>query len=240
MPCERVLWHAPSLPWKGSLLPFLLCPAKGLTVTLPSLPCSTVLCYPYLSPVPQQSPLSGTRLQLAHLGPHHPWLRSAIPNLHRSFFPPMLPYKKWLTCTLKIEAECSSKMTVSTYQAAMCHYLEGHIPICNSLCHVLYIWMPQNKSMSFLSNHTIITEHSHDPKRRSSNAYIIEKSVLQNRQLSSYHWTHGIVTTFMTFSWEGFCSNITHVTDISEIFYGIFLNLSSKSSSELQIYTAFC
>lgn len=152
----------------------------------------------------------------------------------------MLPYKKWLTCTLKIDAECSSKMMVSTNQTAMCHYLEGHITICNSLCYVLYICMLQNKSTPFLSNHTIITEHSQDPKWPSSNVYIKVKPVSQKWQLSSYHRTHGIVITSMTFSCDIFCSSISHVTDISDIFYGIFLNISSKSTSELQIYTAFC
>lgn len=54
----------------------------------------------------------------------------------------------------------------------------------------------------------------------------------------------GTVTTFMTLSWEVFGGCIindifnreidVHVTDISEIFYDIFLSLSSKSSSELQ------
>ena len=39
MPCERVLSHPPSLPWKCSLLLFLLWPAKGFTVTFPSLAC---------------------------------------------------------------------------------------------------------------------------------------------------------------------------------------------------------
>jgi hypothetical protein len=45
----------------------------------------------------------------------------------------------------------------------------------------------------------------------------------------------GIVTTFMTFIWEILGSNLSHVTDNSEFSYGIFLNLSSKSSSEFQI-----
>jgi hypothetical protein len=39
--------------------------------------------------------------------------------------------------------------------------------------------MLQNKSTSFLSNHTIISEQSQNPKQPPSNAYIIEKSVTE-------------------------------------------------------------
>lgn len=119
--------------WEGSLTRTLP-PMKGLTATVPPLSSKRSHCNSSFSALLNSSLLpilfllsqsshqfQELRLQLTHLGPPQPWLRSAIPNVHQSFFPPMLPYKKWLTCTLKIEAVCSSKMMVSTYQTAMCH-----------------------------------------------------------------------------------------------------------------------
>ena len=174
---------------------------------------------------------------MTHLAPPHPWLRSAITNFHQSFFAPHASiqpanYPKWLICTLKIEAACSSKLQYPPNRL-QCVITWKTTNKSATLCAVFYIY--ECFKINILPFH-LNNNHWTEPGSITATIKCVHNRTLRVTEEETHLLLQctGTVTTLMTFIWEVLGSNISRITDNSEIFYGTFLNLPSKSSSELQ------